>query len=118
MGEVGDLVALHLEVDLDGRSAQFGMGGRGGIGVRQPSEARNIPGQFDDPLVVDVVQHVMESNTSAPDRPWRAPPTVLYRGGTGGKTVQRCGGSGPDLRCRRGDPRAFFVKTAFFRRPA
>src|SRR5690349_16590081 len=90
MGEVGDGISGHLEIDLDGRAAQLGVSGGGGIGVRQPSEARNIPGEFDDPLVVDVVQHVMESSTSAPDRPWRAPFRVLYRGGTGGKTVQRC----------------------------
>src|SRR6478735_1844545 len=97
MGEVGDGVALHLEVDLHGRAAQFGMGGGGGIGVRQSPEARNIPGQLDDPLVIDVVQHVMESNTYLPDRPWRARSTVLYMAGTGGKTVRRCVGDDPDL---------------------
>jgi len=43
----------------------------------------------------------MESNTYGPDRPWRAPSTVLYRVGTGGKTVRRCVGGDPDLRCRR-----------------
>src|SRR5438874_5401685 len=89
MGEVGDLVALHLEVDPDGRAAQLGVGGRGGIGIRQPPEPRNIPSQFDDPLVIDVVQHVMESSTSSPDRPWRAAFMALYSAGTGGKTAQR-----------------------------
>src|SRR5882757_5819096 len=101
MGEVGDGVAIHLEVDLDGRAAQFGVGGRAGIRVRKPPEARNIAGQFDDPLVVDVVQHVMESNTSGPDRPWRAPSTVLYRVVTGGKTVRRSAGADPEPRGRR-----------------
>src|SRR5438132_6536178 len=79
MGEVGDGVPAHLEVDLHGRAAQFGVGSGTRVGVRKPPEARNIAGQLDDPLVIDVVQHVMESNTSGPDRPWRAPPTVLYR---------------------------------------
>src|SRR3954454_20789224 len=101
MGEVGDGGAIHFEVDLHGRAAQFGVGGGGGIRVRKPPEARNIPGQFNDPLVIDVVQHVMVSNTSGPDRPWRAPFTVLYRDGTGGKTVQRCGDGDPDPRDRR-----------------
>jgi hypothetical protein len=27
MGEIGDHIAIHREVDLDGRSAQLGMGG-------------------------------------------------------------------------------------------
>src|SRR5690242_10983674 len=116
MREVGDGVALHLEVDLHGRAAQLGMGGGGGIRVRQPSEARNIPGQLDDPLVIDVVQHVMESNTYLPDRPWRARSRVLYRGGTGGKTVRRCVGGDADLPSQRYCQLAFFVKTVLFRR--
>src|SRR5665647_896377 len=61
MGEIGDHGTVHFEVDLDGRAAQLGM--RRGAGVRcvQPSEPGDIAGQFDDPLVVDVVQHKLES---------------------------------------------------------
>ena len=64
MGEVGDHGPVHLEVDLDGRAAQFGMGGGAGVGVGKPAQAGDIPGQFDDPLVVDVVQHVMRSRAT------------------------------------------------------
>src|SRR5262249_43490281 len=51
---------VHLEVDLDGRTAQFGMRRGAGIGVGEPAQAWDIPGQFDDALVVNVVQHMME----------------------------------------------------------
>src|SRR5689334_15637265 len=93
MGEFRDGVAVHLEVDLHGRAAQLGMRGGGSIWVGQATEARNIPRQLDDPLVVDVVQHVMESEGATPaswrDRPWRPSSRVLYRVGTGGKTVRK-----------------------------
>ena len=57
MGKVGDDGAIHLEVDLDGRPAQLGM--RGGTGIRcvKPSQPGDVAGQFDDALVVDVVEH-------------------------------------------------------------
>ena len=57
MGEVGDHGPVHLEVDLDSRTAQFGVGGGAGVGVGEAAEAGDIARQFDDPLVVDVVQH-------------------------------------------------------------
>src|SRR6202012_4040789 len=60
MGEVGDHRAVHLEVDLDGRAAQFGMRRGAGIGVGEPAQAWDVPGQLDDALVVNVVQHMME----------------------------------------------------------
>src|ERR1700760_538071 len=61
MGEVGDDRAIHLEVDFHGRSAQFGVGGRAGVGGRKPAQSRNIPRQLDDPLVVNVIQHEARS---------------------------------------------------------
>src|SRR6201992_2581543 len=60
MGEVGDHRAVHLEVDLDGRAAQFGMRRGAGIGVGEPAQAWDVPGQLDDALVVNVVQHMMQ----------------------------------------------------------
>ena len=72
MGEVGDDGAVHLEVDLDGRSAQLGMGGCAGVGGGKPAQSRNIPRQLDDPLVVNVVQHVARS---------RMPPRLRALGG-------------------------------------
>ena len=57
VGEVGDNGPVHLEVDLDRRPAQLGVGGGTGIGSGQASEPRNISRQLDDFLVVDVVQH-------------------------------------------------------------
>ena len=60
MGEVGDHGAVHLEVDLDGRAAQLGMRGGAGVGCGEPSQPGDIAGQFDDALVVDVVQHKVE----------------------------------------------------------
>src|SRR3954447_9453748 len=57
MGEIGDHGTVHFEVDLDGRTAQLGMGGGAGIGVGEAAEAGDIARQFDDSLVVDIVQH-------------------------------------------------------------
>src|ERR1700676_2777814 len=62
MGKVRDHGSVHLEVDLDGRTAQFGMRRGAGVGSGQPSEPGDIAGQFDDPLVVDVVQHKIEAS--------------------------------------------------------
>ena len=42
MGEVGDGIALHLEVDGHGRAAELGMGGRRGIGRRSSRPSRGI----------------------------------------------------------------------------
>jgi hypothetical protein len=58
MGEVGHLAVFHLEIDGDGRAAELGMRGRGGVRVGKPAEAGNIARQLQDPTVVDVVQHV------------------------------------------------------------
>src|ERR1041384_6430287 len=49
--------AVHLQVDLDGGAAQLGMGGGAGVGVGEAAEAGDIPREFDDPLVIDVIQH-------------------------------------------------------------
>ncbi len=57
VGEIADHAVLHLEVDLDGRAAQLGMGRCRGIRVGKPPQTRDIARQFDDFLVVDVVQH-------------------------------------------------------------
>ena len=58
MGEIGDGVALHREVDRDGRAAQLGMGGRAwrpGVASR-PSRGM-FAGELEDPLIVDLVDH-------------------------------------------------------------
>src|SRR5437016_3948307 len=65
MGEVADEGAFHFKVDLDRRTAELRMGGGAGIGVGQPAQPGDIAGQFDDALVVDVVQHAGRS----PGRP-------------------------------------------------
>ena len=57
MGEVGDLVAGHLEVDRHGRAAQLGMGGGAGVRRVQPAQPGDIAGQFEDSAVVDLVEH-------------------------------------------------------------
>src|SRR5262249_44521050 len=88
VGEVGDDGPLHLEVDLDGRAAQFRMGGGAGVGVGEAAEARNIARQLDDPLVIDVVQHVNRGPGAGRKCPWRLGVTVLYMNGNGGKTAR------------------------------
>ena len=88
MGEVGDHGPVHLEVDLDGRAAQLGMGGGAGVGVGEAAEPGDIAGQFDDPLVVDVVQHEIEVPGGGRERPWRLGFIVLYMDSNGGKTVR------------------------------
>ncbi len=57
MGEIHHLPVRHLEVDGDRRSAQPGMGGGAGIGIRQSPEPRNVGGQGEDTGIVDVVNH-------------------------------------------------------------
>ena len=57
MGEVGDLVAVHLEVDGHGRAAQLGMGGGAGVRRVQPPDPGDVAGQFQNSAVVDLVQH-------------------------------------------------------------
>jgi len=57
MGEISHRAVVHLEVDGDRRTAQFGMGGGGRIGFFEAAEARDIAGQIEDSLVIDVVQH-------------------------------------------------------------
>src|SRR5690348_16796094 len=85
MGEVSDHGAIHLEVDLDRRATEFGVGRGAGIGVGKPAQTWDVPGQLDDALVVDVIQHMMEV---PPDRPWRPGVTVLYMEGPGRNTVR------------------------------
>src|SRR4030081_813539 len=76
MGKVGDPVALHLEIDRDGRAAQPGVGGGGGVRVCQPAQPGDIPGQLQNAAIVDLVQHGLWSRflgaaTSLPPAPER-----------------------------------------------
>src|SRR3569623_1260002 len=93
MREVGDGDTIHLQIDLHSRAAQLGVRRGGCIGIGQPAQTGDVAGQLDDPFVVDVVQHVMGSEGVRPaswrDRPWRPSSRVLYRIGTGGKTVRK-----------------------------
>src|SRR5215207_5096036 len=57
MGKVADHGAFHPEVDLDRRTAQLRMSGGAGLGVGEAAKPGDIAGQFDDLLVVNVVQH-------------------------------------------------------------
>src|SRR5688500_2161167 len=66
MGEVGDHGAFHLEVDLDRRAAQLRVRGSASVGVAQAAETGDIAGQFDDFLVVAVVQHRSRSSIPGP----------------------------------------------------
>src|SRR5215468_519039 len=73
MGEVGDDRAVHLEVNLHGRAAQLGMRGGAGMGIGKAAQAGDIARKFDDPLVVDVVQHRSKSSFPPRDAPLAAP---------------------------------------------
>ncbi len=66
MGEVGNGVAVHLQIDGDGRAAKLGMGGCAGVGRRQPAKTGDVAGQLQDAAVVDVVEH---GALSPADRP-------------------------------------------------
>src|SRR6266516_4271249 len=88
MGEVGDRVAVHLEVDGNGRAAKLGMGGRGGVGIVEAAEPGNIPGQFENSAVVNLVQHELRRRLTTRQRDC-ALPTKEYIG------------SGPPARARR-----------------
>src|SRR3981081_1664263 len=71
MGKVGDHRPVHFEVDLDGRTAELGMRRGAGVGGGEASEPGYVAGQFDDALVVDVVQHKIEVSAPRRERPWR-----------------------------------------------
>src|SRR5260221_9013062 len=68
------------------------MGCGAGVGVGEAAEAGDIARQFDDPLVVDVVQHRWKSRAGLRKRPckcpWRQGFTVLYMDRNGGKTAR------------------------------
>jgi len=72
------------------------MGGGAGVGVSEAAEAGDIAGQFDDALVVDVVQHRARSGAAGRKCPWRLGFTVLYMDSNGGNTVRPCCHSCPD----------------------
>jgi hypothetical protein len=57
MGKVRHRVALHPEVDGHGRAAKLGMSGRGRIRGVQSANSGNCARQFENPAVVDVIQH-------------------------------------------------------------
>jgi hypothetical protein len=57
MGEVGHGIAVHLEVDGHGRAAQLGMGGSAAMRVRHAANPGDGPCKFQNPGVVDVIQH-------------------------------------------------------------
>src|ERR1700754_227778 len=86
MGEVGDHRPVHPQVDLDRRSAQLGVSGGTCVGVGEPAQAWNIPGQLDDAIVVNVIQHRMEFPSV---RAWRPDVMVLYMEASGRNTVRR-----------------------------
>src|SRR5437899_3297352 len=64
------------------------MGGGAGVGVGEAAEAGDIARQFDDPLVVDVVQHEIRCPGRRSERPWRLGFIVLYMDRNGGKTAR------------------------------
>ena len=78
MGEVGDRVALHLEVDGHGRAAELGMGGRRRIGVAEPAQPGDIPGELKDAAVVDLVQHDVRWLFAGPATRLRRPGERIY----------------------------------------
>ena len=57
MGEIGHHRTVHLQVDGDGRPAQFGVGGGAGVRGLEPPEPRDAARQLYDPLVINVVYH-------------------------------------------------------------
>ncbi len=57
MGEIGDGIAFHLEIDRDRRAAQLGVRGRGRIRLRQPADPGDIAGELENSAIVDVVEH-------------------------------------------------------------
>ena len=56
MGEIGDGIAIHLQVDGDGRAAELRMGGGAGVGRVEAADAGDVAGEFEDTGVVDVIR--------------------------------------------------------------
>src|SRR5258705_12196427 len=64
------------------------MGSGAGVGVGEAAEAGDIARQFDDPLVVDVVQHENRCPGRRSERSWRLGFIVLYMDRNGRKTAR------------------------------
>src|ERR1051326_6375215 len=62
VGEIGDDVALHLQVGGDGRAAQLGVRARGRVRLLQPPEARNRGRKLQNAAIVDLVEHASRRN--------------------------------------------------------
>src|SRR6516165_5909854 len=63
MGEIRHLVAVHFEVDGDGRTAQTRMGRRGCVRVGKAPNPRNRARKFDDAAVINLVEHAKILNS-------------------------------------------------------
>ena len=57
MGEVGHGVAVHLQIDGDGRAAQPRKRGRRGVGIGQPADPRDGARKLDNAAIIDLVEH-------------------------------------------------------------
>src|SRR5256885_3372912 len=82
------------------------MGGGAGGGGGEAAEAGDIARQFDDPLVVDVIQHENRCPGRRSERSWRLGFIVLYMDRNGGKTARPFAEGGRT--CKPARPRAFY----------
>ncbi len=71
MTEIGNHPVIHGEVDGHLAAAQPRMGDRRGIGRIKPLQPRNIGREFEDFLVVDVVEHGHTISWQGPAQPPR-----------------------------------------------
>ncbi|MNL42118.1 hypothetical protein D3C87_1645560 [compost metagenome] len=61
MGKIRDHVAVHLQPDPHLGAAEFGMRNRFGIGIFQGPDTRDIAGEVENTIVVDVIHHLTRS---------------------------------------------------------
>src|SRR4029077_11113079 len=73
-------VAVHFQIDGDGRAAELGMGGGAGVGVVEPPDPRDRPGELDDAAIIDLVEHCRTADLPGRALVYCLPPPIDYIG--------------------------------------
>src|ERR1700733_7587792 len=103
MGEIGHSVAVHFQIDGDGRTAKLRMGGGAGVRVGQPSDPRDRPRKLYDPAIVDLVEHCKSARFLVSARVYCLYPPIDYIGADTVKLKFGFGtGVGGHLGCQAG----------------
>src|SRR4029077_19932124 len=91
-------VAVHFQIDGDGRAAELGMGGGAGVGVVEPPDPRDRPGELDDAAIIDLVEHCRTADLPGRALVYCLHPPIDYIGA--GAVEWKCGPGASAPLCR------------------